>query len=148
MPATSRIEDDVRAALLRDPHIKRPEMIAVAVDDIGTVVLSGAVGSLPQRLAATHAARKIDGVFEVIADYLKVHPPVGDLRADDQIRAAAVQRIARDERIRSNNIHVRVLRGRVTLTGYVRQQSESAAAVEEVTSLPGVLDLTNEIEVR
>jgi hypothetical protein len=43
----SRRQDDVRAALRRDRWIKHSELIAVSVDEIGTVVLCGAVGTLP-----------------------------------------------------------------------------------------------------
>lgn len=144
----SRIEDEVRAALQRDARIKRPELIAVSVDEIGTVVLSGAVGSFPQHRAAVHDARQIDGVFEVIADDLKVHPPVGDRRADDEIRAAAMQQLIRDSRIRSNQIHVHVLLGQVTLTGYVGEESERVAASEDVERITGVVGVTNQIAVR
>jgi osmotically-inducible protein OsmY len=143
-----RIADDVRAALRRDSRIEHPELIAVSVDEIGTVVLRGAVATLPERLAATHDARQIEGVFEVIVDDLKVHPPIGPRRADDEVRAAALQRLIADPRIRSTHIHVKVSHGHLTLSGYVRGQSESVAAREDVASLPGVTEVTNRIEIR
>ncbi len=86
MVIDSRIEENVRAALQRDPHIKHPELIAVSADGIGTVVLRGAVGTFPERLTAVRDARHIKGVFEVIADDLRVHPPIGSRRTDDEIR--------------------------------------------------------------
>jgi osmotically-inducible protein OsmY len=144
----TRIENDVRAALRGDPRIKRPELIAVAADRIGTVVLSGAVATLAQHRAAVHDAQQIDGVFEVIADDLKVHPPIADQRSDDLIRATAMQQLVWDSRIRSNHIHVHVLLGQVTLTGYVWEDAESAAAAEDVARLSGVVGVTNQIEVR
>jgi osmotically-inducible protein OsmY len=144
----TRIENDVRAALLADPRIHHPELIAVSADQIGTVVLSGAVGSLPERLSAIHDARRVDGVFEVIADRLRIHLPVGEQRTDDEIGAAVMQRVIDDHRIRSNHIHVKVSHERVTLTGYVRHESERAAAVDDATSVMGVRDVTDEIEVR
>jgi len=144
----SRIEEDVRAALQRDPRIKHPELIAVSVDEIGTVVLRGAVDTLPQRLAAAHDARQIEGVFEVIVDDLKVHPPPAHRRSDDQIRAAALKRLTSDSRIRSTHIQVKVWHGQLTLTGYAREEAESAAAVEDVASLTGVVEVTNRIEIR
>ncbi len=143
-----RIEEDVRAALQRDPRIKHPELIAVAADEIGTVLLRGAVETFPQRVAAAHDARDIEGVFEVIADDLRVHPPIGSRRTDDEIRAAALQRLIGDSRIRSTHIHLKVSHGHLTLTGFVRQQSESAAAVEDVANLTGLVDVTNRIEIR
>ena len=81
-------------------------------------------------------------------DDLKVHPPVGLRRADDAIRAAAQQQVINDSRIHSNHVHVKVSRGWVTLTGYVREESERAAAVEDVTTLSGVLGVIDRIEVR
>jgi osmotically-inducible protein OsmY len=143
-----RIEAEVRAALQSDTRIKQPELIAVSVDEIGTVVLRGAVGSLHQRMAALHDAQRIDGVFEVIGDDLRVHPPVSHRRGDDQLRAAALQKLTDDSRIRSTHIHVKVSRGRVTLTGYVREESERDAAVDDVAALTGVLGVSDRIEIR
>ena len=144
----TRIETDVRAALRGDPRIKHPELIAVSVDEIGTVVLRGAVASFPERVAAARDAREVDGVFEVIVDDLNVHLPIAHRRGDDQIRAAALQSVISDSRIRSNHIHATVSHGRVTLTGYVRHESESDAAEEDVTTLDGVVGVTNKIEIR
>jgi osmotically-inducible protein OsmY len=144
----SRIENGVRAALERDPRIRHPELIAVSADEIGTVVLYGTVESRPQSLAARQDARQVEGVFGVVIDDLKVHPPMGARRADDAIRAPAQQRVILDSRIRSNHIHVKVAHGWVTLTGHVRDESERAAAVEDVTMLTGVLGVFDRIEVR
>ena len=142
-----RIQNEVRAALTRDPRIKVSELIAISADEIGTVVLRGAVESVPQRIAALHDARSVDGVFEVIIDDLKVHPPLGDRRSDDEIRAAALQHLIDDPRIRSNHIHVKVSHGMITLSGYVRNESERQAAVEDVTGLSGVLEISDLIKV-
>jgi len=143
-----RIEEDVRSALQRDPRIKHPELIAVSTDEIGTVLLRGAVETLPERLAAAHDARHIEGVFEVIVDDLKVHPPIAHRRTDDEIRAAALQQLIGDSRIRSTHIHVKVAHGHLTLAGFVTQPSERAAALEDAANLTGVVDVTNRIEIR
>jgi osmotically-inducible protein OsmY len=144
----TEIQEAVRAALEGDRRIKHPELIAVSVDEIGTVVLRGAVGTLPERLAAAHDARDVEGVFNVIVDDLRVHPPVGPRRSDDEIRAAALETLTADPRIRSTHIHVKVSHGRLTLTGYARQSADSAAAAEDVTGLSGVVEVTNRIEIR
>lgn len=52
----THIQEAVRAALNDDARIKHPELISVSVDEIGTVVLRGAVEALPERLAAKHDA--------------------------------------------------------------------------------------------
>jgi osmotically-inducible protein OsmY len=145
---TDRLEAAVRAALQRDSRIRHPELIAVSVDPIGTVALRGAVATLLERSAAAHDARHVEGVFEVIVDDLKVHPPIAHRRGDDEIRVAAIQRLLSDRRIRSTHIHVKVSHGHLTLTGYVREDSERAAAREDVASLPGVIEVTDRIELR
>lgn len=142
------MENEVRAALRSDPRIKHPDLIAVSVDEIGTAVLYGAVADLPQWLAAVRDARKTDGVFEVIADHLKVHPPVGDQRSDDELCAAAMQRVIDDPRVRSNQVRVKVSRGWATLAGYVGHESEREAAVEDVVNLTGVVGVNDKIGVR
>jgi osmotically-inducible protein OsmY len=144
----THIQEAVRAALDDDARIKHPELIAVSVDGIGTVVLRGAVEALPERLAAKHDAQHVEGVLDVIVDDLKVHPPLAHRRPDDEILAAAFQRLTSDPRIRSTHIHVKVSHGHLTLTGYVREDSERAAAREDVASLPGVIEVTDRIELR
>jgi len=144
----TRIQEDVRTALRHDPRIKHPDLIAVSVDEIGTVALRGAVESIPERLAAAHDARHVEGVLNVIVDDLKVHPPPAHRRADDEIRAAALERLTADARIRSTHIHVDVSYGHLILTGYARHEAESAAALEDVASLTGLVEVTNQIKVR
>ena len=144
----TRIQEDVLAALRRDPRIKHPELVAVSVDEIGTVVLRGAVESLPERLAAAHDARRVDGVFDVIVDDLKVRLPLAHRRPDDAIRAAALERLTADARIRSTHIHVKVADGHVTLSGYAREEAESAAALEDVAGVTGVTEVANRIEIK
>jgi osmotically-inducible protein OsmY len=148
MSTDARIQTAVRAALQADSRIHHPELIAVSADEIGTVVLSGAVRSLPERQSAIHAARRVDGVFEVVADRLRVHPPVGERRTDDEVGAAAMQRVIDDPRIRSPHLHVTVSHGWLTLTGYVRGEAEREAAVEDATNVTGVRGVIDEIEVR
>lgn len=84
----------------------------------------------------------------MIVDDLKVHPPLAHRRPDDEIRAAAFQRLTSDPRIRSTHIHVKVSHRRLTLAGYVRHEAERAAAAEDVASLSGVIEVTNRIEIR
>jgi osmotically-inducible protein OsmY len=148
MFTNTHLEEAVRAALDHDPRIKHPELIAVSVDEIGTVVLRGAVETLPEWRAAAHDARHIDGVFNVIVDDLRVHPPIGPRRSDDELRAVALETLSADARIRSTHVHVRVSHGRLTLTGYVREQAESTAAAEDVASVRGVIEVANRIEIR
>jgi osmotically-inducible protein OsmY len=146
MFSDTALEHEVRNALEHDTRISHVEQIAVYADKLGSVTLRGAVGSLGQRLAAVHDARQIDGVANVI-DELKIHPRVGDRSRDDEIRALALQRLIDDPRTPANHIDVKVSQGRATLKGYVWHESQRAAAVEDVASLEGIVDVTDEIVV-
>ena len=148
MSTNTHIKEAVIAALDRDPRVKHPERVAVRVDEIGTVVLRGAVGTLAAKVAAARDAREVAGVFNVIVDDLRIHPSIGHRGPDDEVRAAALRRLIRDPRIRSTHIHVKVAHGHLTLTGYVRDQSESDAAEEDVVTLTGVVAVTNRIDIR
>jgi osmotically-inducible protein OsmY len=142
----TEIENRVRAALENDDRIKHPGAIAVYADEIGSVTLRGTVESVLQRMAAVHDARQVDGVYNVIDD-LKVHLPVPDRRADDEIRGAALQRLISDLRIPSNHIDVEVAAGWVTLTGRVGEASQRADAEEDIAGLSGVVGISNRIEI-
>jgi osmotically-inducible protein OsmY len=147
MSTETRLEDDVRAALERDPQVKHPDRIAVSADGIGTVVLRGAVESPRQRLAALDDARHADGVFNVI-DELKVHPPIAGRGADDRIRAEALRRLTGDYRFRNDEIDVQLAEGWATLTGHVRDDSHIGQAAEAVESVDGVVGVISEIKTR
>jgi len=109
--------------------------------------LRGSVGSPAQRAAAAHTARKVSGVINVI-DQLKVHPRVPDRGADDELRAAALQRLIDDTRVPANHVGVDVSGGRVTLKGYVWRDAERAAAAQQIAALDGVVEVSNQIEVK
>jgi osmotically-inducible protein OsmY len=143
----TEIEASVRAALESDSRIHHPELIAVSADVIGTVVLHGAVSAPHQRRAAVADAKAVDGVLDVIAKDLKVHPASEQRRHDDAIRAAAFQRLNEDTRIHAERIHVDVSHGDVTLSGYVRGHAQRRHAEEDVATVPGVVTVTNQIEV-
>jgi osmotically-inducible protein OsmY len=141
------IEDEVREALRSDRRIGSPHLIAVSADMIGTVELRGAVENLPERRAAVRDARRIDGVFEVIA-HLAVHPLVTGSLGDDAIRAAALEELESAPHILARHVEVSVDEGWVTLTGFVRHDAQKARAAEDVARLDGVTSVTNRITVR
>jgi osmotically-inducible protein OsmY len=80
----------------------------------------------------------------------RAFPSVSPLRTTPgtSSRAAALQRLTADPRIRSTHIHIKVSRGHLTLTGHARHEAESAAALEDVSSLTGVVGVANQIKVR
>jgi osmotically-inducible protein OsmY len=137
--------DAVMANLDLDPRIPASLEVAVAADD-GIVTLRGTVERFSQRRAAAQDARKVDGVDDV-DNQLKVGLTGADRRDDDEIRGAALQGLIWDVEVPSDFVDVKVDDGWVTLTGDVSYQFESDAAYADVSSLYGVLGVTNKIVV-
>jgi osmotically-inducible protein OsmY len=66
-------------------------------------------------------------------------------REDDEIRAAALQKLIRDSEVADDSIEVGVRDGWVTLTGYVQYEPRLLAAYDDVATLDGVTGISNEI---
>lgn len=141
----STIETQLLTDLASDPRIPNPDAIAVDATQ-GVVTLRGTVGSFAQRRAAVAIARKVDGVEDVF-DELDVRLENADMRADADIRGAALQALIWDVEIPSGSIDVRVEGGWVFLEGEVSYQFESDNAFDDVASLTGVTGVTNSITV-
>ena len=137
------IVDEVRAALERDPRV--PHSMEVAVSEQGgTVTLRGSVGSFHQRHAAVQIAKSVRGVRGV-EDELSLD--LRDRWEDDEIRGAALQALSSDPDVPEDRIDVSVDAAWLTLKGEVKHQSESNAAFEVASRIPGVGGITNKIEV-
>jgi len=137
------IVDEVRAALERDPRVPHPMEVAVS-EQGGTVTLRGSVGSFHQRHAAVQIAKSVRGVRGV-EDELSLD--LRDRWEDDEIRGAALQALSSDPDVPEDRIDVSVDAGWLTLKGEVKHQSESNAAFEVASRIPGVGGITNKIEV-
>jgi osmotically-inducible protein OsmY len=143
MPTDHLIIEDIRAALVSDPHLHNPKEIAVS-EAAGTVTLRGKVRSLHQRRMAIEIAKSARGVHAV-EDELRVDPR--DLWEDDELRGAALQALIDDDGVPEERIEVGVSAGWITLRGAVKRQEESNAAFSAVSGLAGVGGITNRIEV-
>jgi osmotically-inducible protein OsmY len=143
--ANPPLQDAVIASLERDPRI--PDPLTIAVSAQGNVVtLRGKVNSFRQRHAALDDARQVDGV-QGIDDQLQVELRPMDHREDDEIRAAALQKLIRDSDVPDDSIEVRVRNGWVTLSGYVEYEPQRIAAYDDVATVDGVMGISNEIKL-
>lgn len=141
MPNEQVIEQ-IHDRYARDPRIEHPAEVAVT-EKAGTVTLRGTVGSLHQRRAAIEIAKSVRGV-RAVEDELVVD--LRDHYNDDELRGAALQALMSNDEVPIDQINVTVANGWLTLTGRVKRQSESNAAFETVSELPGVGGITNKIE--
>jgi osmotically-inducible protein OsmY len=137
------IIEEIRAALDRDPRIRQPAEVAVSAR-AGTVTLRGTVRSLSQRRAAIQIAKTARRV-RAVEDELRVDPR--DRWEDSELRGAALQALMSNDDVPEDRIDVTVADGWLTLKGEVEHQSDSDAAFDAVSGLPGVGGITNEIKV-
>ena len=138
---------DVRAAvdaeLGFDPLVDAAD---IAVRNIaGDVTLTGTVPSYPQYLEAAAAARRVAGVTGV-HNHLEVVLPDDDYRDDVKLATAANNALAANVTV-PDSVEATAEDGNITLTGTVSYGTERAAAEAAVSSLTGVRNVINEIEI-
>lgn len=141
--------DHLQRAVLAELHWE-PSIVAAHIGvsaDNGVVTLSGHVDSVAQKLAAEAAAGRVRGVKAVVEE-IEVRLPFDTSRSDEEIAAAAVDRLAWDVSVPQNAIEVKVEGGWVTLTGEVEWQYQRNAAGDDVHRLMGVRGVSNQITIR
>ena len=110
------------------------------------MTLTGHVESYWQKRAAEKSASRVKGV-KAIAQEIEVRLPLHITRSDEDIAAAAVNRMSWDAAIPPDAIMVSVTDGVVTLTGNVDHAYQRIAALWAVQSLWGVRDVDNQVAV-
>jgi len=139
----NEIVDEVRAKLEVDSRIPHPAEIAVSARH-ATVTLRGSVGSFHQRRVAVEIAKSVRRVATV-EDELTVD--LRDRYQDNKLRGAALQVLVSDPEVPADRVDVHVSAGWVTLKGEVKHQRDSDVAFRDISALPGVGGITNEIKV-
>lgn len=119
--------------------------IGVTAKD-GVVTLSGHVDSFVERHAAEDAASRVKGV-KGVAEEIEVRLPFDIKRSDDEIAAAALNRLAWNASVPKDAIKVKVEKGIVTLTGHVEWHYQLISAEADLRTLFGVIALNNEVKV-
>jgi osmotically-inducible protein OsmY len=142
MSKDSKLQKAVLAELTWEPRVTAGH-IGVTAEE-GVVTLSGHVPSFVERHAAEAAARRVNGVKAVV-EGIEVRLAFDGGRGDDDIAAAAVERLAWDASVPAQAVKVSVEKGWVTLTGAVQWFFQKESAELAVRPLRGVVGLTNQI---
>jgi osmotically-inducible protein OsmY len=145
MTTDNQLRQDVTAELGWEPSVIAAH-IGVAADG-GVVTLSGHVTDYAQKHAAETAARRVRGV-KAVAEEIEVRLPFESQRTDEEIAAAAIDRMGWDVTIPKDAITVRVEKGWVTLTGQVDWFFQKDNAVTELRHLFGVVGLSDQITIK
>ena len=113
----------------------------------GVVTLTGHVENYMHKLAAEKAASRVKGV-KAVAEEIEVKLPYGIKRSDEDIAAAAIDRLGWNSTIPNGAIQVKVEKGWVTLTGTVDWHFEKDVAEQDIRALSGVIGVSNQVVVR
>ncbi len=141
----SELQKSVLEELSWEPSVTAAHIGVTA--KAGVVTLSGHVDSFANKYAAERAARRVKGVLAV-AEEIEVHLPSDAKRSDDEIAAAAIERLAWDVSIPRDAVKVKVEKGFVTLTGEVLSFYQREAAQQDVRRLFGVTSVANLIAIK
>ena len=145
MSTDSQLQEAVTEELRWEPSIVAAHVGVTA--ESGVVTLTGHVANFAQKHAAETAARRVKGV-KAVAEELEVRLPFETIRTDEDIAAAAIDRMGWDVSIPKDAIKVQVESGWVTLTGEVEWHYQKAAAGQELRHLSGVRGLSDQITIR
>jgi osmotically-inducible protein OsmY len=139
------LQQAVLAELNWEPSVNAAHIGVVA--NAGIVTLTGYVESFAEKYDAEVAVRRVKGVKAVAMD-VEVKLPFDVKRGDDEIAAAAVERLGWDVSVPRDAVKISVDKGWVTLTGEVDWHYQKAAAEQDVHRLFGVLGVSNQITIK
>lgn len=140
-----KLKADVLADLSWEPSVTS-EHIGVTAE-AGVVTLSGHVENYWQKAAAERAAGRVKGV-RAIAEEIEVRLPGSVRRGDDEIAAAALERLFWDVSVPKDAVKVRVQDGYVTLTGELDWHFQHEEVARIIRSLAGVTGIANQITLK
>jgi osmotically-inducible protein OsmY len=139
-----RLRAEVAAELGWDPRVDGTH-ITVSVQG-GRVTLHGTVTRFWQKREADNAARHVHGVTAV-SNFVEVHIPDQDRRADADLRADVGQALALNDHIPAT-VQASVDAGLVTLSGVAAWQFQRAEAELACAAVPGVVGVDVAISLR
>ena len=145
MKSDKELQRDVLNELAWEPSINAAH-IGVSARD-GVVTLSDHVSSFWEKYTAERVAKRVTGA-RAVANELDVKLPGSSQRTDEDIAIAAVSALRSNMSVPTDKVRVTVSKGWVTLEGEIEWQYQKQAAESAVRHLPGVIGLTNLIQVK
>ena len=145
MSKDSELQRDVLDELSWEPSVTAAHIGVTAKD--GVVALTGHVDNYMQKNAAEAAAGRVKGV-KAVAEELEVRYPFDSKRSDEDIAAAAVDRLSWSVSVPKDAAKIKVQDGWVTLSGEVEWHYQKTAAADDVRSLHGVVGVSNNITIK
>jgi osmotically-inducible protein OsmY len=145
MKTDQTMQQDVMEELRWEPILHAAE-IGVAAKN-GVITLTGEVANYSMKIAAEHAAERVEGV-EVVVQEMNVKPIFGTEHTDEQIGQAIVRAFEWHTDVPHDKIKTKVQNGWITLEGVIDWNYQRQAAEWAVESLMGVKGVSNLISVK
>ena len=145
MSHDSDLQKAVLAELSWEPSVAAGHIGVTA--NSGIVALTGHVESYAQKHAAELAVRRVKGV-KAVAEEIEIRLPYDSKRSDEDIAAAAVNRLAWNTSVPADAVTLSVENGWITLTGELDWRYQSEAAMQDVRHLLGVIGVSNQITIK
>ena len=145
MSQDAQLQQAVLDAFNWEPSVQAGHIGVTA--NAGVVTLSGHVDSYAKKLAAETAARRVRGV-KAVAEEIVVRLAFDTSRSDEDIAAAAIERLSWNVSVPKDSVVVRVEDGWVTLTGQVDYWYQKDAVEQDVRPLHGVLGVSNQTTIK
>ncbi len=128
-----------------EPSVNAAHIGVTAKD--GVVTLMGHVETYAEKSASEKATRRVNDVKAVVEE-IEVRLPFSVKHGDDEIAAAAIDRLKWDSTVPSGAVKVNVEKGWVTLTGEIDWHYQAEAAISAIRGLWGVVGVSDEITVK
>ena len=146
MSTDTKLQRNVLAELSWEPSVTSAHLGVAANAGVVTLTFTVHVASFAEKHAAELAARRVKGVEAVVTE-IEVSLPPETERSDEDLAAAAIDRLAWDVSVPRGAIQVTVERGWITLTGEVDRHYQREAAEQDVRRLIGVRGLSNQTTI-
>jgi len=145
MTEDRKLQEAVLAELSWEPSVTAGHIGVTARH--GVVTLTGHVESFAEKHAAETAAGRVKGVVAV-AEEIEVKLPFERQRGDEEIAAAATERLSWDVSVPKDAVKVKVEKGWITLSGEVDRHFQKDAAEQDVRRLMGVVGVSNQTTIK
>lgn len=140
MSEDSQLQRAVLDGFIWEPSVTAGHIGVTA--SAGVVTLSGHVDSYAKKHTAETAAHRVKGV-RAVAEEIEVRLPFKTKRSDEEIAAAAIERLSWNVSLPRDSVQVKVEQGWVTLTGQVDWWYQKDAAEHDTRPLLGVVGVSN-----
>jgi osmotically-inducible protein OsmY len=145
MKFSQDIEADVIRELLWAPDVNEKDVAVKATG--GLVTLSGFVGSYREKNMVESAAKRVEGITELINN-IEVRLAATDAMADSEISREALAAIKQALPALWRHVSVQVHQGRVTLEGELEWFFQRYAVEGALRPLDGIVAISNLITVK